>query len=245
MSQNSLSESISARIRDEILRGRYRAGDRLPSERELALRFNVHRGAVREALKKIEQLGLAEIRPGGTRVNPIEEASLDVIQHLIALSDPPDPEIGDLVLEVFSSLFAFSARLSTERADASEQEKIREVLAKLQKPDLSFEREFELVRELSAAFVGSSRNMVLSLIQRAVMNTRFLENLHEERFFPLPSGEERAELIADLLAALETQDGRTASEAIYSMANTIRKRAESARRSETEAFEERSGEGGL
>ncbi len=65
MKSAPLSERISAELRDEILRGRYRPGERLPSERDLAQRFEVHRGAVREALKKLEQLGLAKIEAGG------------------------------------------------------------------------------------------------------------------------------------------------------------------------------------
>ena len=46
----SRAEEISAILRDEILCGQYRAGERLPSERDLAARFATIRGAVRESL---------------------------------------------------------------------------------------------------------------------------------------------------------------------------------------------------
>ena len=39
----SRSAAIAAELRDEILRGQYREGERLPSERDLAERFGVHR----------------------------------------------------------------------------------------------------------------------------------------------------------------------------------------------------------
>lgn len=40
------------------------AGERLPSERELAEQFGVSRATLREALRALEALGLLEIRPG-------------------------------------------------------------------------------------------------------------------------------------------------------------------------------------
>ena len=58
----SLTESIAARLRNDILGGTYKAGERLPAERDLASRLGVNRGSVREALKKLEQMGLVVIR---------------------------------------------------------------------------------------------------------------------------------------------------------------------------------------
>ncbi|MFJ8539458.1 FadR/GntR family transcriptional regulator [Streptomyces sp. NPDC093591] len=61
---------VARRLLDHLLTsGRLRAGDRLPSERELAETFGVGRSAVREALKSLSLLGLLEIRQGdGTYV---------------------------------------------------------------------------------------------------------------------------------------------------------------------------------
>ena len=51
-------EEISDALARDILRGRYRVGERLPSERDLAARFGANRGAAREAVKKLEQMGI-------------------------------------------------------------------------------------------------------------------------------------------------------------------------------------------
>src|SRR5262245_26799715 len=75
------SDRIAAGLRQAILRGRYRPGQRLPAERELASRLAVNRGSVREALKKLEQLGLVEIRRGdGALVRHLHEASVEVVR---------------------------------------------------------------------------------------------------------------------------------------------------------------------
>src|SRR5262245_63640403 len=75
------SDRIADSLRADILRGRYRPGERLPAERELATRLTVNRGSVREALKKLEQLGLVEIRRGdGAVVRHLHEARIEVVR---------------------------------------------------------------------------------------------------------------------------------------------------------------------
>ena len=66
-SHRTRSETIAAELRDDILRGQYRPGERLPSERDLAASHSTSRGTVREAVKRLEQLGLADIQPGEGR----------------------------------------------------------------------------------------------------------------------------------------------------------------------------------
>ena len=111
MAQRTRTEEVMSVLRREVLEGQYRPGERLPSERDLAARFQTTRGIVRVALKKLEQLGIADVQPGGARVVPVEQASLDVVGHLLALQDPPDPDLVDQVLEVAGALVAASALL--------------------------------------------------------------------------------------------------------------------------------------
>ena len=61
------SDQIADALIHDVLTARYRAGERLPSERDLVTRFDANRGAVREAMAKVAQLGLADVLPGGAR----------------------------------------------------------------------------------------------------------------------------------------------------------------------------------
>jgi len=54
---------VEALLRDRIESGQYRAGDRLPSERELCEELNVHRRAVRTAIQVLEHEGLVVRQP--------------------------------------------------------------------------------------------------------------------------------------------------------------------------------------
>jgi DNA-binding FadR family transcriptional regulator len=220
MQPTSRSAAIAAELRDEILRGQYRCGERLPSERDLAERFSAHRGAVREALKQLEQLGLADIRPGGSRVAPVEHASLDVIEHLLGLQDPPDPAIVDQVLEALSGLFMMSARLCAERATDAQRSTIYALVDRLLSDDIDVSKRFRLTRELFDRFVDASENPVLQMIRRG-MKTQFMDRL------PVPESSApqtiRAPHLHRLRHALETRDGAAASEAIYELTRAIRK----------------------
>lgn len=104
------SAEIAKVLLNEILRGQFRVGERLPSERDLAARFQSGRGAVREALSQIEQLRLIEINPGGARIKGIRDSSIAVLGPLLALDEKPDPLLVDQFLETFSVLTQLSGR---------------------------------------------------------------------------------------------------------------------------------------
>jgi DNA-binding FadR family transcriptional regulator len=59
-----LSEEVGQQIRQAILTGAYKLGDRLPSERELSKQLNVSRATVREALRQLQTNGLILIKRG-------------------------------------------------------------------------------------------------------------------------------------------------------------------------------------
>lgn len=73
---------IAANLRRDIAKGSLAARERLAPERELAAQFGVARGTVREALNRLAEEGLVDIRPGsGTYVteNVSSEASSVVL----------------------------------------------------------------------------------------------------------------------------------------------------------------------
>ncbi|MFN6976661.1 MAG: phosphonate metabolism transcriptional regulator PhnF [Gemmobacter sp.] len=71
MPRNPLWAAIAATLSDEIAAGRYAAGDRLPSEAQLAARFGVNRHTLRRALAQLAERGMVQPRMGsGVYVTP-------------------------------------------------------------------------------------------------------------------------------------------------------------------------------
>lgn len=58
------AETVRQQLEQSIRDGRFKPGERLPSERELGLLFNVSRVSVREATKALAAMGYIEARPG-------------------------------------------------------------------------------------------------------------------------------------------------------------------------------------
>jgi DNA-binding GntR family transcriptional regulator len=61
-------QEIVSILLKEIDGGAYRVGDRMPTEFDLCARFDVSRHTVREALRKLEDMGLISRRPGAGTV---------------------------------------------------------------------------------------------------------------------------------------------------------------------------------
>jgi GntR family transcriptional repressor for pyruvate dehydrogenase complex len=62
--KQNLADRLARRIRTLIQEGEYSEGDRLPSIMEMARSFGVGHPTLREALKKLETMGVVEIRHG-------------------------------------------------------------------------------------------------------------------------------------------------------------------------------------
>jgi len=82
LTRSRLHEEIVTVIQKQIMSGRIAAGDKLPTERELAENFQVNRATVREALRKLENLDLVEIRHGdGLYVKIIWKAAISTFSR--------------------------------------------------------------------------------------------------------------------------------------------------------------------
>ena len=117
-----VAEEIAEQLRSLILNGQYPPGSKLPPERELSKRLRVNRASLREALKKLEHLGLVRIRQGdGTRVqNFMETGGIELVQHLLPLGGGRPELIRDLLefRRVFGrELARFAAARSSKDKD--------------------------------------------------------------------------------------------------------------------------------
>ena len=72
-------EDIAAQIRAELSAGRLKSGERLPAERDLAVRFGVSRNTLREALRSLENAGLLQFRKGASGGAYVKESTAEAV----------------------------------------------------------------------------------------------------------------------------------------------------------------------
>jgi len=123
-----IHEEVVLQIHELIREGKFKAGDQLPAERELAETFKVSRTSVREALRALETEGLVISRTGtGTFVAdlPIESLVAPLAKLLIeekhALAD---------VFELRKLIEPQIASLAAERATVRDIERMYRLLEK-------------------------------------------------------------------------------------------------------------------
>jgi GntR family transcriptional regulator, transcriptional repressor for pyruvate dehydrogenase complex len=120
-------EEIVAKVKEMVEKGRFKSGDQLPVERELAEVFRVSRSSVREALRALESQGFIESRQGdGTYIasQPVES----LVSPLASVISTEKDDQMDL-FEMRRMIEPDLAYLAAERATEEEIAMMEEVLA--------------------------------------------------------------------------------------------------------------------
>jgi GntR family transcriptional repressor for pyruvate dehydrogenase complex len=116
----SLPDQVFAQLVGEIVGGRYPVGSKLPPERTLAGVFAVNRHVVREALKRLEQVGLVKTSQGGRTqvVDFTRTAGLDLLAVIAEHADSIERVLPllDAAMEMRAGIGTDVARLCAERA---------------------------------------------------------------------------------------------------------------------------------
>ena len=205
-----VAEEIAEQLRALILNGQYPPGSKLPPERELSKRLRVNRASLREALKKLEHLGLVRIRQGdGTRVqNFMETGGLELVQHLLPLAGSKPELIRDLL--EFRRIFGRElARLVAARARGDKEgiTRLKALADKADRAGTALEL-FELDFDFYVALAQMCGNQVMLLLLNTVRDG-------VRRFMPLlanlaGTGDTVRKHHRELIAALEKGDVTTA-----------------------------------
>jgi GntR family transcriptional regulator, transcriptional repressor for pyruvate dehydrogenase complex len=138
-----LSAAVIRQVEQLILRGILRAGDRLPSERELSERMGVSRPSLRDAIAELQTRGLLDSRPGsgifvaevlGSAFSPAlinlfsqhEESVFDYLafrRDMEGLAAERAAKLGsDTDLKVIDAIFAKMELAHGKRASSDEAE---------------------------------------------------------------------------------------------------------------------------
>ncbi|MCP4132691.1 MAG: FadR family transcriptional regulator [bacterium] len=127
VSKNRLHEEIVTQIQKKIINGELKIGEKLPPERDLAENLNVNRATVREALKKLEILGLIEIHHGdGIYIKDyLESGNLELLKALIYMDNELNVDILKNLLDIRKILvprMAYQAALNITEKQLKELE---------------------------------------------------------------------------------------------------------------------------
>ncbi len=165
----SVTEQVVNSMKKEILSGAYAVGDKLPPEKELSGTLGVGRSTVREALRVLQAMNLVEILQGrGAFVKRTREESSEGLRAWFAANRV---ELLDF-MDVRLSIELLAVRLAVERAEASEIDRIEEVL-ELFKEALSKQDVFELAaadEAFHSAIAAASHNDLLVMISEELAN---------------------------------------------------------------------------
>ena len=162
-------EEIIEQIRVLVTEGHLQPGDRLPSERELAVQLDVSRASVREALSALEMMGLLEIRSGeGTFIKKINLDSV-VTPLTWVLSMEKDTVLE--LLEVRKMIEGQAVALAATRAKSENLRELEEAL-KLMYEDLQTGQLGEDAdHRFHYAIAKASQNKILLRLMNAISDT--------------------------------------------------------------------------
>jgi DNA-binding FadR family transcriptional regulator len=210
-----VSDQVFLGLCEQILGGRYAAGEKLPTQRALAADLGVNMASVREAVKRLEQLHLVEVRHGDAmRVRDWRhEGGLDVIAHLLFRASGADAEVFAALLEARRLMLQEAARLAAERRSTDQADRLGEIATAIAGADAAEAQllDFAFMAEL----VEASGNIVFRLI---LNNVRRLYFDHADRFAALAEATGSGELYIAAARAVNAQDGNAAADSIAELA---------------------------
>jgi GntR family transcriptional repressor for pyruvate dehydrogenase complex len=127
ISQEPASNRVVSQVLGMVRAGSLKAGDRLPSERELAEMFQVSRPTVREALRALVALGVLKTRHGsGIFVSPLQAA--DILGPLTFFLSLQDVQV-DRLYEARRLIEGEIAGLAADRRTQAQVLELRELIA--------------------------------------------------------------------------------------------------------------------
>lgn len=202
-----LYEQIVEQIERQILNGDLQAGDRLPTENELAKHFEVSRTSVREAIKTLAQKGLVEVKVG--RGMFVTDHTSQVVKHSLDLMMRFNQQDGlSQVVEVREILepeiAARAAKRATEEDVTAMQEAVEAMDANMDDPVAYIAADHQFHMALARA---TQNGLILALVDSIV------EVLQEQRMhiYHVEGGPQRGQYHHKrILQAIESQDPEAA-----------------------------------
>ena len=168
---------VFAFLRERLLEGTLRSGDRLMPERELALQLGVSRPILREALRALSMMGIVEIRE---RVGTIvRQPDVSVLGDFFAFSMAQRADIVDDVMQARIAIEVQAARLACRNASTSDLERIAAAVERIEATVDDSEEGGRADFDFHSALVRASRSE--TLVQMYAALSTLLMRSHSQR----------------------------------------------------------------
>jgi DNA-binding FadR family transcriptional regulator len=167
-----VSDQVFRILAEGILSGSYAPGEKLPTQRALAAELGVNMASVREAVKRLEQLRLVEVRHGDAmRVRDWREhGGLDVVAHVLFRAGGVDRSTLQGLLEARRLMLREAARLAAGRRSDEQAARLGELAGRLRAPgDAAQTLDWAFMSEL----VEAAGNVVFVLIMNSIRELYF------------------------------------------------------------------------
>ena len=212
-----VSDDVFRRLTEDILGGRYEPGEKLPTQRALARDLGVNMASIREAVKRLEQLRLVEVRHGDAmRVADWRTAGgLDVLAHLLFRAGGLDKATLGSLMEARALMLAESARLAAPRRSADQARALHEAAERIATaPDAAAAQAIDWA--FFATVVDAAGNLVLALVMNSIRHIYFQR---ADLFAKVVDRhEELAPLYARAAQAIDDRDPEAAANATRDLA---------------------------
>lgn len=186
-------EQIGDQLRELIINGTLRPGQRLPREHELASQFGVSRTTVREALRLLSAEGLIRTAKGAAGGSFVTRPTADHVSEFVsanlALLANSEGISLDELLEVREQLEVPAARLAAERRSTEDIQRLNDHIP--ENPGLSTGDQFSYNKDFHSALVEAAGNALLTIaaqpifvvlqtnLRRSMMTARDLRQIHD------------------------------------------------------------------
>lgn len=158
-------QQVAAAIKQEILEGSLRPGDKLPSEEDMARMFRVSRPTVRTGLQALcaaHVLIVQRGRNGGYRVSDFSLVSLGAqVGDFISFSLVVDQLTPQQFMEVRYAHELLCAEAAAERRTAADLRDLQAITDAIADPSLGSRRAFELDLEFHRALAEATHNPLI------------------------------------------------------------------------------------
>ena len=220
--RTSLTDAVAEQLAVAIVERELGPGERLPAERDLARQLTVSRIVVREALGRLAQRGLVDVRPGvGTFVAPLRRSSVgDPLRLYLRRQRVGHAEVFEVRRALEPAIAAAACRCASETqlaGLADNLERTFDLVTAIERGDDAVEAyawtDLEFHRLLAAASANPLFEVLLDpLIDRLLAGRRAAD--------PLPDAARRAAL--GHRAVLEAVRGRDPERAAQRMIEHLR-----------------------